>query len=111
MSSKKTELGAGWWAKNLEDIDREVARLASICNVRILDPGVIDRILKDDPSVSGSQNPLAFGKLRNALMMHFHMREKTAGVLGEAGTARLIEEIVERLRKRSGDRMGGPPAG
>ena len=28
MSDKPSELGGGWWAKNLESVDREVARLA-----------------------------------------------------------------------------------
>jgi hypothetical protein len=111
MSDKPSELRAGWWAKNLDEVDREIARLATICNVRILDPGVIERVLHDDASVCGSQNPLAFGKLRSALMMHYHVRGKAVGVLGEAGTARVVEEIVESLRQRFGDRLGGPPTG
>jgi hypothetical protein len=111
MSEKPSELGAAWWSRNLDEIDREVARLAIICNVRILDPGVIERVLKDDASVCGSKNPLAFSKLRNALMMHYHAREKALGALGEAGTARVVSEIVERLRQRFGERLGDPPAG
>jgi hypothetical protein len=86
MSDKPSELGAPWWSKNLDEVDREVARLATICNVRILDAGIIERVLKDDASVCGSRNPLAFSKLRNALMMHYHARDKALGALGEAGT-------------------------
>ena len=111
MSDKPSELSGSWWAKNLDDVDREIARLATICNVRILDPGVIERVLHDDASVCGSRNPLAFGKLRDALMMHYHVRDKALGALGEAGTARVVAEIVESLRKRFGDRLGGPPIG
>ena len=111
MSDKQSELGGKWWAKNLDDVDREVARLATICNVRILDPGVIERVLRDDASVCGSRNPLAFGKLRSALMMHYHVRDKALGALGEAGTARVVAEIVESLRQRFGERLGGPPTG
>lgn len=111
MSDKESELGAKWWTKNLDDVDREVARLATICNVRILDPGVIERVLRDDASVCGSRNPLAFGKLRSALMMHYHVRDKALGALGEAGTARVVAEIVESLRQRFGERLGGPPTG
>src|SRR5439155_20714541 len=109
MSDAPTELRGGWWAKNLDDVDREVARLATICNVRILDPGVIERVLENDASVCGSSNPIAFGKLRNALMMHYHIREKAVGALGEAGAARVIAAIVEDLRRRIGDRLGSPP--
>ena len=111
MSDKASELGAKWWAKNLDDVDREVARLATICNVRILDPGVIERVLRDDASVCGSRNPVDFKKLRSTLMMHYHVRDQAMGALGEAGTARVVAEIVESLRQRFGDRLGGPPTG
>lgn len=107
MVKKQTDLGAGWWAKNLDDVDREVARLATLCNCRILDPGVIERVLQNDASVCGTSNPAAFEKLRTALAMHYHIRDKTAGVLGEAQTARLVSEIVERLKARVGNRLGG----
>ena len=46
MSDKPSELGAACWSKNLDEIDREVARVATICNVRILAPGIIERVLK-----------------------------------------------------------------
>jgi hypothetical protein len=110
MSDKSSELGAEWWAKNLDEVDREIARLATICSVRILDPGVIERVLRDDASVCGSRNPLAFGKLRTALKMHYHVRDQALGALGEAGTARVVADIVENLRERFGERLGGPPS-
>jgi hypothetical protein len=109
MSEKKTELRGGWWAKNLDDVDREIARLAMICNVRILDRDVLERVLKNDASVCGAANPIAFGKLRNALMMHYHIREKTVEALGEEGTRRIIADIVENLRQKIGDKLGAPP--
>jgi hypothetical protein len=111
MSKQKTELGGGWWGKNLDDMAREVARLAIACNVRILDPGSIERVLKNDDSVCGTRNPAAFSKLRNALMMHYHVRDKTTGALGEAQTRELVSEIVERLKKQIGDRLGGDTPG
>jgi hypothetical protein len=111
MSDKPSKLGAGWWAKNLDEVAGEIARLATICNVRILDPGVIERVLRDDASVCGSPNPLAFSKLRDALKMYYHARDKAMGVLGEAATARVVAEIVDSLRQRFGDRLGGSSAG
>ena len=111
MNKQQTELGGGWWGKNLDDMAREVARLAVACNVRILDPGVIESVLKNDDSVCGTRNPAAFTKLRHALMMHYHVRDKTTGALGEAQTRELIADIVERLRKQIGDRLGGDAPG
>jgi hypothetical protein len=60
MSDNPSELGAGWWAKNLDEVDRKIARLATICNVRILDPGVIERVLQNDATVCGSKEPCCF---------------------------------------------------
>jgi hypothetical protein len=108
MADKKPlQPGVAWVAKGLEDMDREVARLATICSVRLLDPGVIERVLKNDASVCGSANKIAFDKLRNALMMHYAMRERAVEALGEAQTAALVKQIVEDLQKRIGQRLGG----
>ena len=108
MAAKKPlEPGIAWVAKGLEDMDREVARLATICSVRILDAGVIERVLKNDASVCASPNKVAFDKLRNALMMHYAMRGRAVEALGEAQTAALVKTIVEDLRKRVGERLGG----
>jgi hypothetical protein len=107
MAKQKSDLGAAWWAKNLDEVDREVARLATLCNVRILDAGIIERVLQNDATVCGTRNPAAFAKLRNVLMMHYHIRDQTAGVLGHAQTTRLVTEIVERLKMQIGDRLGG----
>jgi hypothetical protein len=110
MSETKSNLGKGWWGKNLEDVDREVARLATICKVRLLDPGVIKRVLDNDASVCGTSNQIAFDKLRQALMMHYHVRSKAAGAIGEEATAETIAEIVANIRKRLGKSLGGESA-
>src|SRR5438046_2436439 len=107
MTKGQSDLGAGWWAKNLDDVAREVARLATICNVKILDPGMIERVLENDKSDCGSSNAAAFAKLRNALTMHYNVRSKVAGVIGEPNTAKVIAEIVERIKNQTGDRLGG----
>jgi hypothetical protein len=110
MSDSKTDFGGAWWAGNLSEVDREVARLASICNVRLLDPGVIERVLANDASVCGTTNALAFEKLRNVLMMHYAVRTRAADSIGQAATNELVMQIVEDLQKKFGDRLGGPPA-
>lgn len=107
MSDQPSNLGARWWAKNLDEVDREVARLCTLCNVRILDPGVIERVLGNDESVCGTKNPNAFAKLRQMLMMHYHVRDKAVDALGEAATAEVVADIVADLRKRLGDKLGG----
>lgn len=104
---KRTELGAKWWAKNLDDVDREVARLATLCKVRLLDAGVIDRVLKSDASVCGTDNKRAFNQLRSSLMMHYHVRGKAVEAMGETVTAQVVAEIVDNIKKRLGKQLGG----
>ncbi len=103
--SRDTDLGTAW-LQNLGEIDREIARQALNCKVRLLEPGVIERVLKNDASVCGTANPRAFDKLRTTLMMHYHVRVKAVEDIGEPATQRLIAEIVERLRAKVGDRLG-----
>lgn len=111
MSKSSSDFGAGFWSQSLNEVDREVARLASICSVRLLDPGVIERVLANDASVCGSANSIAFEKLRNVLMMHYAVRGRAADAIGQGQTSVLVERIVEDLRKKFGDRLGGSPPG
>ena len=107
MAEQKSDFGGAFWARNLDEVDREVARLAVICKVRILDPGVIQRVLQNDASVCGTKNPAAFDKLRSVLMMHYEVREQAVDAMGEELTQRVVAELVERLRKRIGKQLGG----
>jgi hypothetical protein len=108
--SSGTDFGAAFYSNSLSEVDREVARLASICNVRLLDPGVIERVLGNDASVCGTSNALAFDKLRNVLMMHYAVRTRAVDSIGQAGADVLVKQIIEDLQKKFGDRLGGPPA-
>jgi hypothetical protein len=111
MNSKQDLYQVAWWERNLEDIDRQVARLALLCHVRILDPGVIERVIQNDMSVCGADNEIAFRKLRALLMLHFAVRGKSADELGQAETAEIERFIIERLTKSFPDLAGKwPPA-
>ena len=99
MNTKQDFYQVAWYERNLEEIDREVARLALLCHLSILDPGVIDRVLQDDMSVCGADNKIAFRKLRELLMLHFAVRAKSADELGQAETAAIERFIIERLTK------------
>jgi hypothetical protein len=111
MNSKPGSYEIAWWERNLEEIDREVARHALLCHVNVLNPGVIDRVLQNDMSVCGANNTIAFRKLRELLMMHFTVRGKTAGELGQATTAAIEKYIIERLTKAFPDLAAKWPPG
>ena len=97
------------WYKHMAEIDREIALHAVNCKVPILDPGVIERVLQNDSSVCGTQNPASFAKLRSLLMMHYSVRDRAVVAIGQTETIAMIEDIVARLREHIGDKLGGTP--
>ena len=99
MTAQTHDLPSGWWLHNLDEVDREIARLSTLCGVRILDAGVIERVLHNDPSVCGSFNAVAFKKLRDMLMLHFAIRQKSADVIGQMQTAEIERYVIEGLKK------------
>lgn len=96
-----------FWGHQLDAVMSEIVREASICQVKLLDPGVIEAVLHDNPSVCGKDNPRAFKKLRELLMMGFVVREKTVDRLGALETEALVRNIREKLQAKYGDKLGG----
>ena len=109
MTDQHDDLLMAWWAKNLDELDREVARLALLCRVKILEPGVVERVLHKDASVCGTENPLAFAKLHDMLMMHFAIHKKSVEALGTAQTAQIEALVIERLKKPFAELLEGSP--
>ena len=98
------------WAEDLDELDREIARLALVCQVRILDRGVLQRILRKDASVCGTDNPRAFAKLHELLKLHLALRERSLETLGQAKTMAIEDYVIERLKKSFPDLGEWPPA-
>ena len=99
------------WTKHFEEIDLEIARLAVMMDIPILNPGVIDRILGNDATVCGKEKPKAFAELRAMLMMHAADEVKAIGALGALEADEVVRGVVDRLRERIGSRLGNRPAG
>src|ERR1035438_10412634 len=111
MSTNQDTVRIEGWARSLEELDREIGRLALLCRVKILQPGVIDRVLHGERSVCGTDNAAAFAKLRNLLMMHFTLHGKWAVELGEEQITAIERYVIERLRKSLPDLVADwPPA-
>jgi hypothetical protein len=104
------EYGKNRWYKHMAEIDREIVRHAMLCKVALLDTGVIERVLQNDSSICGTQNPASFTKLRSLLMMHYSVRDRAVVAIGQAETIAMVGEIVARLREQVGDKLGGSPA-
>ena len=94
------------WETILESIDLEIAQLAIICRVRLLDPGVIERVMDRNDIVCGHKNPQAFEKLRALLIMHFMASQRAATELGEEQAKAITDHIRAHLSSRVGDQLG-----
>jgi hypothetical protein len=99
MTTQPDHLLIAWWAKNLDELDREIARLALLCEIKILDSGVVERVLHNDASVCRTANPAAFAKLHDLLVMHFLIRKRSVDELGQAQTTAIERDVIERLTK------------
>ena len=93
------------WVRHLDGIGEELMRLSIACDVRLRDPGVIDRILKNDETVCGTKNPIGFRKLHSLLEATFSSINKATDRIGPEETKQITAAIIERLdRLRS---LGG----
>ena len=107
MADPKDSAYRALWTEDLEEVDREIARLALLCRVRILEPGVVRRVLQRDASVCETSNPVAFAKLHDLLMLHFAIREKSVDSFGDAQATAMEDYIIDRLKKSFPDLPGG----
>jgi hypothetical protein len=103
------EVRAKFWGGQLDALLEEITRDAAICGVKLLDPGVIERVLKNDESVCGQKNAIAFKKLRDLLMLGFVTREKASDRLGAVETEALVSVIRDHLKERYEGKLGGSP--
>ena len=75
-----------------------IVRLAAVCEVPSLDPETIERVLQNDASVCGANNPSACARLRVMLQRHHEARKPRVERDKEAATSLIVEAIVECLR-------------
>ncbi|MFO1307510.1 MAG: hypothetical protein U1F64_03580 [Burkholderiales bacterium] len=106
MTDKTPTAEEAWISKQFEDIDKEIARLSVICRLDLLDRANIERVIRNDASVCGAQNPLAFSKLRDLLLMHYATRTRAAAQIGEVETQAIINSVVAKIIERFGS-VGG----
>jgi hypothetical protein len=99
------------WERHFDGIADELLHLAIACDVRLREPGVIERILKNDVSVCGRKNEESFRKLRSLLVAFYNSVGKAAERIGAKDTRKIIDAITER-KKRLRDAGGSQaPAG
>lgn len=96
------------WQRHLDAIGEELLHLTIACDVRLRDPGVIERIIRNDETVCGTKNPIGFRKLRSLVMATFNSLNKAVDRIGPEDTKLITDAIAERVDKlRSRGAAGG----
>lgn len=97
--------------QRLQSLDLEIVRLAIICKIRLLDPGVAERVLANDTSLCDIQAcKNAFITLRGLLLMHYN---ELNAIHAEADpqTMRVVAQNVrDALQGVIGGQLGGRKA-
>ncbi len=92
--------GSRWHKAQLDPVDDEIARLSFILDVRLLEDGIVERLIRGDESICGKPNPALFKKLRDMAKMHFMLTEDSLKAIGPDETRKLLAEIRARLQSR-----------
>ncbi|MBL8201578.1 MAG: hypothetical protein JNK40_11440 [Chromatiales bacterium] len=96
------------WVRHLDAIGDELMRLSIACDLRLRDPGVIDRILKNDDTVCGTRNPIGFQKLQSLVKATFSSVNKSVDRIGLEETQQITQAIIERLDRNRAIGGTGP---
>ena len=87
------------WERHFQAIADELLPLAIACGVRLREPGVIERILKNDASVCGRKNEQGFHKMRSLLVAYYNSVGKAVDRIGPEETKKIIDFMIERNKK------------
>ncbi|NOR37011.1 MAG: hypothetical protein GQ577_09700 [Woeseiaceae bacterium] len=88
------------WKRHFEGIADEFLHLAITCDVQLREPGVIERILKNDASVCGRKNERSFRDLHNLLVAYYKSIGKAVDRIGPKETKKIIDAFSERNKKQ-----------
>ena len=95
------------WSRHLQGIADELLHLAVACDLRLSDPGVIERVLKGDDTVCGRKNEIGFEKLRKLLMATYDSLGKAIDRIGPEETRKITEALRAKLAERRDPQQPG----
>ena len=81
------------WGQQLDALGHEISRLALVCDIELGQPGLAEKVLKNDDSVCRRTDPESFRKLRQHLMALFPLEEKAIERLGAADTKEILDQV------------------
>ena len=81
---------------------QHLLHLAVACDLRLRDPDVVERIIRNDQTVCGRKNEIGFEKLRKLLMATFDSLGKSIDRIEPEETRVIVESISRHLERRRG---------
>ena len=92
-----------YWSRQLNNLAAEMSRLCIICDIKMLEPGIGERVLKGDQSVCGRKNPEVFETLRKHLMAYCHLEEKAIRRLGIDDVRIMLDDVRAAIAQLRGE--------
>lgn len=108
MTTPKQRHSPEEWARTVEQVDLEIAQLAIMCHIRLLEPGVIQRVLDNDATLCAAAHADGFEKLRGMLFLHYEVQAQLAAELGATDAHEVVQRVHGYLLGRIGSQLGLP---
>ena len=86
--------------QQFDDIVQTLARLALLCRVDLTKDANVRRVISGDSTVCEADNPEAFRRMREMLMLHFVARARSIEAIGPDETQQAISGVVDRIREQ-----------
>lgn len=87
------EFKHSYWGKQVDALGHEISKLALVCDIELGQPGLAERILKNDDSVCRRKDPESFRKLRQHLMALFPLEANAVERLGPEDTKEILDAV------------------
>ena len=100
-----------YWGKQVDALGHEISKLALVCDIELGQPGLAERILKNDDSVCRRKDPESFRKLRQHLLALFPLEARAVERLGADDTKEILDavrESITAIRQAGSDRHSLP---
>ena len=100
-----------YWGRQIDNLAHEISKLAIACDIELDQPGLAERILKNDDGVCGQSNEEAFRQLRQHLMALFNVEERAIEDLGPDDTRDILDQVrtaISAIREAGSAAHSGP---
>jgi hypothetical protein len=92
-----------YWSRQLDNLAAEMSRLCIACDIKMLEPGIGERVLKGDQTVCGHHNPKVFETLRKHLMAYCQLEERAIKRLGADDVRVMLDEVRATIAELRGE--------